>query len=114
MGYVDATAGGLMAAAARTLSPRSDPKSVVCAARAWGLAGLARLGRLPIEWSAQEVRARVSEALNRGRIELRGSPVAAFPAVAHATLSRAYAEGRAPSELGKRLRLLAAVARARV
>jgi phytoene synthase len=36
-------------------------------------------------------------------------PVAAFPAVAYATLANAYAAGRAPSDLEKRLRLTMAV-----
>ena len=112
--YVDATAGALMALAARTLAPDIDPHLVRHAARAWGLAGLARVGRLPADWTAEEARARVAEALNVARGELRGLPVAAFPAAAYATLSRVHATGRSPSELGKRLRLLAAVARGKV
>jgi phytoene synthase len=40
--------------------------------------------------------------------------VAAFPAVAHATLADAYLGGRRPSDLGRRLRLTWAVARGRI
>ena len=43
-----------------------------------------------------------------------GLSVAAFPAIAHATLARPRAKGRRPSELEMRLRLLLAVARGRV
>ena len=109
--YVDATAGRLMALAARVLSPQADPRAVIHAARAWGLAGLWRLGgRLPASWTAGEVRERVDGALRRSRVELIGLPVAAFPAAAYATLSRAYVRGRAPSELGRRARITLAVA----
>ena len=109
--YVDATAGRLMALAARVLSPQADPRAVIHAARAWGLAGLWRLGgRLPASWTAGEVRERVDGALRRSRAELIGLPVAAFPAAAYATLSRAYVRGRAPSELGRRARITLAVA----
>ena len=109
--YVDATAGRLMALAARVLSPQADPRAVIHAARAWGLAGLWRLGgRLPASWTAGEVRERVDGALRRSRAELSGLPVAAFPAAAYATLSRAYVRGRGPSELGRRARITLAVA----
>ena len=112
--YVDATAGGLMALAAMALVPEADPTAVRHAGRAWGLAGLARLGRLPAGWGGAEVRGRVAEALARARSELRTLPVAAFPAVAYAALARAYARGRELPDLGKRLRLTWAVARGRI
>jgi phytoene synthase len=112
--YVDATAGRLMALAVRALDPEADPHAVRGAARAWGLAGLWRLGRLPADWTAADVRGRVEEALAAARRELAGLPVAAFPAVAYAALSRPYARGLAPSEFGKRARLTLAVARGRI
>ena len=113
--YIDATAGRLMALAAHSLAPEADPQAVVHAARAWGLAGLHRLGgRLPADWGGDDVQARVAAALSVSRTELAGLPVAAFPAVAYAALSRAYASGRAVSELGRRARITLAVARGRL
>ena len=114
-GYLDATAGRLMATAARILDPDSDPHSVRHAAQAWGLAGLWRLGgRLPSAWSATEVRGRVDEAAAAANADLRSLPVSAFPAVAYATLSAAYAREARLSDLGRRLRLTWAVARGRL
>jgi phytoene synthase len=107
--YTDGASGGLMALAARTLSPGIDAHAVRHAARAWGLAGLARTGRLPADWAPADVAARVSEALALARNELRALPVAAFPAVAYAALARPYARGAALSDLGRRWRLLLAV-----
>jgi phytoene synthase len=106
--YADATAGGLMALAVLTLSPDADPHAVRHAARAWGLAGLVRLDRLPPDWRVAE---QVERAMEAARPELASLPVAAFPAVAYATLARPYARGRTPSELGKRARLTWAVLR---
>lgn len=111
--YVDGTAGGLMALAALALAPGADPHAVRHAARAWGLAGLSRLGRLPADWTGVEVSRRIEAALGRSRQELLALPVAAFPAVAYATLSRPLARGRALSELGRRARITWAVARGR-
>ncbi len=112
--YVDATAGRLMALAAQLLAPEAEPTSVRHTARAWGLAGLYRVGRLPAEWTAAEVAERVRAAVKLSRAELRGLPVAAFPAVAYATLAKDYAAGRNPSDLGRRTRLLLSVARGRL
>ncbi len=112
--YVDATAGALMALAAQALAPGADPASVRHAARAWGLAGLARLGRLPADWRPLDVARQVAEAKARSRAELAALPVAAFPAVAYAALAGAYARGRVPSGLGRRLTLTWATLRGRV
>ena len=113
--YIDATAGALMATAARILDPESDPNAFRSAARAWGLAGLRRVGgRLPRDWSAGELNGRIRRALRQANTELRGLPVAAFPGAAYACLSRDYASKAEMSELGKRLRLTWAVARGRV
>ena len=108
--YIDATAGRLMSLAAQLLASNADPSSVRHAARAWGLTGLQRVGRLPAEWTAADVAGRVREAVQLSGPELRSLPVAAFPAVAYAALARAYAEGRTPSDLGRRARLLVSVA----
>jgi phytoene synthase len=100
-----------MALAVRALSPEADPHAVRHAARAWGLAGLSRLGRLPPDWP---VRAQVLQALRLAGDELKALPVAAFPAVAYAALARPLAAGLAVSELGKRARVTWAVLRGRV
>ena len=108
--YLDATAGCLMTLAARVLSDDTllDLRPV---GRAWGLAGLMRLGgRLPPGWGAMEV----DHVLQDAKAAVRALPVAAFPAVAYATLARSYAGGAAPSELSKRLRLTWAVLRGRI
>jgi len=93
------------------LDPQADPRAIRSAARAWGLAGLARLGRLPDEWPPAEA---VDRALAAARRELAGLPVAAFPAAAYAALARPYVRRGSPSELGKRFRLTLAVARGRI
>lgn len=110
--HIDATAGALMSLAASILCAGAEPAA--SAARAWGLAGLARLrrggdDRLPPAWSEGELRGRVRAALTEARAAAVSLPVAAFPAVAYAALARPYAAGRAPSELEKRARLTAAV-----
>jgi phytoene synthase len=128
--YIDGTAGAVMAAAVRLLDPAADPACVVSAGRAWGWAGLWRAGAAlaargrrwtPLAWGeadhaevAAHVRHRVEDALAAARAELKRLPVAAFPAVAYATLARPYAHGRSLGELEKRGRLLAAVLRGRV
>ncbi len=112
--HIDATAGALMGLAATVLDADVSPSATQAAARAWGLAGLARLrrtsvDRLPTAWSEGEVRRRVRTSMAEARAAAHDLPVAAFPAVAYATLASAYAAGRTPSELEKRLRLTTAV-----
>ena len=115
LAYIDATAGRLMGLAAQVLSPEATEAQVIQAGRAWGLAGLFRLGdRLPLDWSPEDVRRRVAEARAIASPQLRQLPVAAFPAVAYATLSRAYANGARPSELDRRARMTIAVAFGRI
>ncbi len=115
LAYVDATAGALAVLAARRLDPASDPHAVKGAARAYGLAGLWRLklsgrSRLPEDWTQADLGRRVADQLKAARRELKGLPVAAFPAVAPAALASAYAKGRDPSELEKKARLTWSVA----
>jgi phytoene synthase len=113
--YIDATAGGLMALAAQVLSAEAGAAQTRHAARAWGLAGLLRLGgRLPAGWGADKVREQVGAALATARTELAGLPVAAFPVAAYSTLAGPYAAGATPSDLSKRARLTWAVIRGRV
>lgn len=119
MAYVDGTAGALAVLAARRLDPKADPHAVKGAARAWGLAGLWRLklagrSRLPESWTQADVKQRVEAQLKAARSEVRGLPVAAFPAVAPAALARAYVSSREMGELEKKARLTFAVATGRL
>jgi len=117
LGALDAGAGALMLLAARTLDRPVPLDAVRGAGRAWGAAGLSRLQaaggprRLPPGF---DVGLAVREALREARLEARLLPVAAFPAVAYATLARAYAAGRNPGPLQKQARLLWAVTRGRL
>ncbi len=115
LAYVDATAGALAVLAARRLDPSADPHAVKGAARAYGLAGLWRLklsgrSRLPEDWTEADLARRVADQLKAARRELKGLPVAAFPAIATAALAGAYARGRDPGELEKKARLTWSVA----
>jgi len=75
----------------------------------------ARLGgRLPADWTAEDVRRKVEAARKAAAPELEGLPVAAFPAAAYATLAGPYAAGAIPTELSKRARLTWAVLRGRI
>ncbi|MGE5502428.1 MAG: squalene/phytoene synthase family protein [Ignavibacteriales bacterium] len=116
LAYLDATAGQVMALAARRLDPASRPEQVRSAARAFGLAGLwrAKPTRLPPDWTPQDVRQRVAAELTAARAELATLPVAAFPAVAYATLATPYAAGRNIGGLEKRIRLTLSVLRGRI
>ncbi|HEX6859160.1 MAG TPA: squalene/phytoene synthase family protein [Caulobacteraceae bacterium] len=118
--YLDRTAGAVMTLAAQRLDPEAHLEQVRGAARAFGLAGLwrakkaGRRSRLPEDWGPGDVRARVRAELTAARSELGSLPVGAFPAVAYAALARPYAAGGEPGALGKRLRLMVAVARGRI
>ena len=109
LAYLDATAGGLAKLAAATLGAESA--EITSAARAWGLAGLMRLGRLPAN---AETRDRVRSALRAARPGVSAMPVVAFPAISYVTLSNAYAACRNLSDLEKRLRLVIATATGRL
>lgn len=95
---IDETDGVVMALAALRLHPDARVDQVADAARALHLA---RAG--------QADRAAVADVLKRGRGALAALPQAAFPAVAHAALARAYAGGGNPGPLGKRLGITWAV-----
>ena len=104
--WADGTAGNAAILAARMLDPAADEAKALAGGRAWaigrliGTAGLAGPDVGPI--------------LDRALRDAAGLTVAAFPAIAHATLARIRAKGRKPSELEARLRLFLAVARGRV
>ncbi len=94
--HVDATEGLVMALAARRLSAEATADQVAQAARAWAL--------------AERDPAASRTALDQARLDLRTLPIAAFPAVAHATLARAPGAG----PLARRTRVLAAVLTGRI
>ncbi len=95
-GVTGATGGAaLMDLAAQVLdSGAAGSPAIAPAARAWAMRESGDLGA-------------VKAALREARTG--ALPVSAFPAVAYVTLARAYARGRDPSPLEKRLRLTAAV-----
>jgi phytoene synthase len=111
--YIDETAGAVIALAVAALGG-GDAEALRPLAQAWGLAGLARIGRLPTEIGPSELRQRIADGLSGARAGVAALPVAAFPAIAYAALARPYAAGRTPSELEKRLRLTLAVLAGRV
>jgi len=106
--YLDGAAGAPMALACAVLGAKDAPVAEP-AARAWGLAGLARIRRLPNSVEGQALRERVADHLAAARPEAAGLPVKAFPAIAYVCLAKPYAAGRALSELEKRARLTWAV-----
>ncbi len=111
--YLDAAAGAPMALSCAVLGA-ADAPVVTPAARAWGLAGLARIRRLPNTVEGKVLQTRDAEHLADARATATGLPVSAFPAIAYACLAKPYAAGRVMSDLEKRLRLTAAVLRGRV
>jgi phytoene synthase len=128
--YIDGTSGALMGLAAHALDPAADPAATRAAARAWGWAALFRAlphyrhknrSWTPADWGgvkdgeiARRVQDRVKIALKAARTELKPLPVAAFPAVAYATLSPVYARGDRPGALSQRARIVWAAAVGRV
>ena len=100
LAHADAAEGLLMALAARRLSEKATADQVKQAARAVALAKTDGPAALT--------------ALKAARADLKGLPVAAFPAVAHATLASCYARNKNPGELEKRARILLAVLTGRI
>jgi phytoene synthase len=94
---IDRTAGAVMRLAAAVLAPGAAASPAIApAARAWALVHAGHT-------------AAARSNLAQARAAARTLPAAAFPAVAYATLARAYRPGRAPSILEKQFRLLGAV-----
>ena len=98
--------GAAAQAAALTLDPKADLARAERAGEAWAIGRL--MGTAGMEGEAPK--AALAEALAAGQ----GMSVAAFPAVAHATLARVRAQGRRPAELEARLRLFWATALGRL
>jgi phytoene synthase len=98
----------VMRLAALALWPADAPREPIeaaaePAARAWSLAR-----------AAGRDTGGVGEALAQAGPLLKALPPVVFPAFAHVTLARAYAAGRTPSPLGRRLRIARAVLTGRI
>lgn len=106
LAWARGTGGSAAVAAALALDPGADTVRAEKAGEAWAIGRLMGTAGMQGE-GAQEA---LSNALAAGQ----GLSLAAFPAVAHASLSRARAKGRRPSELETRLKLFLAVARGRL
>lgn len=98
--------GGAAVSAACVLDENADVPRAEQGGKAWAIGRLMGTAGL----TGDEAQAALQTALKAAG----GLSVAAFPAIAHATLARPRARGRRPSELEMRLRLLWAVARGRV
>jgi phytoene synthase len=107
--YAEATEGSVMALAGRVLDSAAEPAAFRAAGRAWGLARLARAGRLTPDMAARAPEL-VRDALN----STPRLTADAFPVVAYAIFAKDYAAGRDPAEGLQRLRLIWAVARGRL
>ncbi len=99
------TGGAAAVCAARVLDADADAAKVERGGEAWAIGRL--MGTAGLEGA--DARKALSEALAASD----GLSVAAFPAIAHATLARGRAKGRRPSELEMRWRLFWAVLRGR-
>jgi phytoene synthase len=100
------TGGACAVLAAQVLDPKADAGKAQAGGTAWSVGRLMATAGLTGLDAAQVL----ADALEGSR----GLSVEAFPAVAHATLSRPRAKGHKPSELGARARVLWAVLRGRV
>lgn len=100
------TGGAAARAVALVLDQAPDLLAAGQGGKAWAIGRL--MGSAGMEGEAAQA------ALQDALAKARGLSVAAFPAVAHATLARIHAQGRRPSDLEARLRLFLAVARGRV
>ena len=99
--------GGVCAVlAAQVLDPKADAGKAESGGTAWSIGRLMATAGL----SGPDADKVLADALNGAR----GLSVDAFPAIAHATLSRSRAKGHKPSELSARARVLWAVLRGRV
>jgi phytoene synthase len=120
LAHADQTSGALMQAAAQAMGAPAAFEAARLAGRAYGLSQMAHrraIGgrtRLPEGLEPQRLRARVREALEGARDDLRTLPTAAFPATAYACLAHRYARGAHMTVLEKQVRLVWATARGKV
>lgn len=106
LAWAAGTAGAAAQAVARVLDPNSADDAARSAGQAWAISLRTR--------DEPSLRPAAQRLIKSVRDRARDISVAAFPAVAHAALARAYAAGKTPTELRKRLRLTLAVATGRL
>lgn len=106
VGWARDTGGAAAVAAAQILDPSADAAAVRAGGQAWSIGRLISTAGMTGQGT--------SEALDRALTATRGVSTAAFPAIAHAALSRERAKGKQPTGLSARWRILAAVLRGRV
>lgn len=106
LAWAEGTGGAAAQAAAEVLDRSADAAAVRSAGSAWAIGRLMATAGL----SGADSRAALDAALAGAR----GVSVAAFPAVAHAALSRPRSKGKKVTGLTARIRLLLAVLRGRV
>jgi len=111
--YADGVSGAPMSLALAVLG-HGDAQALRPAALAWTLARQVRLNPDRVAGLGEDARTLGLAALVQAQAAANDLPVAAFPAVAHLALARAYLNGRLPGELERRLRLLGATVRGRV
>ncbi len=108
LAHVDATQVVYSALALSILSPDTDPHAIRSAARAYGVGALLGAGRLSPDLAQGWARGRIDYDLKAARTALADLPVAAFPAIAHASLARSYGAGKRPGPFSKSLRIFLA------
>jgi phytoene synthase len=110
LAWADAAGGSAALLATMILDTDAPPEAAVAAGRVWGLALLVRQGLVErpaaIGWLAG--------GLAEARLDARRLSVAAFPAVAHATLARSLDRTGEDSPLIRRMRILWAVSTGRL
>lgn len=106
LAWAEGAGGAAAEAAALVLDPAVDRARARSAGTAWAIGRL--MGTAGMQGEGAQA------ALRQALDGARDLSVAAFPAIAHATLARARAQGRRPGDLESRLRLFLAVARGRV
>jgi len=100
------TGGNSALVAARILDPESDPEAARAGGQAWAIGRLMATAGLEGEGA--------QSALRRAQTASAGLSAEAFPAIAHATLSRPRARGRTPGDLAIRARVMWAVMTGRI
>jgi phytoene synthase len=110
LGWADAVGGSAAMLATMILDRDAPAEAAIAAGRVWGVVLLVRQGLVDRVAATGWLASGLSDA----RREAGRLGVAAFPAVAHATLARRLAASGDDFPLGKRLRLLWAVSTGRL